>query len=109
MDDMNDNVAWVFQKKDVAQPRLCPECGTAMQVSWHGDAYDYGCVNLGCALLYYGPPYTEAELAYDGELMLGPPNCPRCLIQMDVVADGDEWRFACNQAGCDGIWPPAGS
>jgi len=104
---MDDNVSWVFQKQDAHQPHLCPQCGDPMQVSWHGDGYDYGCTNFACPLLYTGPPYTEAELANDSELMLGPPNCPRCLMPMAVVPDGQTWRFTCQHDGCDGIWPPA--
>ena len=108
MDDMNENVSWVFQKRDVTQPRLCPQCGDPMVVSWHGDIYDYGCANYACSLLYFGPPYTEAELANDSALVLGPPNCPRCLMPMEVVPVGQSWQFACQQNGCDGIWPPTG-
>jgi ribosomal protein S27AE len=108
MDDMNENVSWVFQKRDVTQPRLCTQCGDPLVVSWHGDTYDYGCANYACSLLYFGPPYTEAELGSDNALVLGPPNCPRCLMPMDVVPVGQSWQFACQQNGCDGIWPPTG-
>ncbi|WP_104200157.1 hypothetical protein [Cryobacterium sp. Y29] len=106
---MDDNVSWVFQKKDVARPRLCPQCNDPMQVSWHGISYDYGCENYACSLVYCGPPYTEAELASGNTVVLGPPNCARCLMPMQVVPNGDAWQFACDQSGCDGIWPPVDS
>ena len=106
---MDDNVSWLFEKQDVQRPRLCPQCGDAMEVAWHGDGYDYGCTNLGCTQLYFGPPYSEAELASDAPLELSPPNCPRCLMRMGTVSDGETWQFVCLQNGCDGIWPPRDS
>ena len=80
-----------------------------MEVSWHGDSYDYGCTNLGCTQFFFGPPYTEAELANDAPIELGTPNCPRCLMRMGVIPDGDSWQFVCVQDGCDGIWPSPAS
>ncbi|MBG6214629.1 MAG: hypothetical protein LH475_06400 [Cryobacterium sp.] len=105
---MDDNVAWVFQKKDVDQPRMCAECGEAMEVTWHGTGYDYGCANFACTQLYFGPPYSEAELASTVPPEVRSPNCPRCLIPMQIVPDGEAWQFSCQQDGCDGIWPPTG-
>ena len=109
MDEIGENVSWLFHKKDAIEPHLCPQCGWAMDVAWHGDAYDYACANLSCTQLYFGPPYTEAELASDTALLVGPPNCPRCLIRMEVVPDGQAYKFTCLQDGCDGIWPPRDS
>ncbi|MDJ0376950.1 hypothetical protein [Cryobacterium sp. PH31-L1] len=106
---MDDNVAWVFEKKDVDQPRLCPQCGDPLEVTWHGTGYDYGCANFACPQLYFGPPYSEAELASAVPAEVRTPNCPRCLIPMHIVPDGENWQFACRQSGCDGIWPPTGS
>ena len=105
---MDDNVSWLFQKKDVQQPRLCPQCGDPMEVAWHGTGYDYGCANLACKQLYFGPPYSEAELASTVPAEARTPNCPRCLMPLQIVPDGDTWKFACQQSGCDGIWPPTG-
>ncbi len=106
---MDDNLSWVFKNRDVQQPRLCPQCGEPMNVTWQGEGYDYGCENYSCSLLYFGPPYTEAELTSDHEVVLGPPNCPRCLVPMQVDRHDHAWQFSCHQDGCDGIWPPLGS
>ena len=103
---MNDNVSWVFQNQDLVQPQLCSQCGEVLSVTWLGDTYDYACVNLACTQLYFGPPYTEAELASDAMSELGSANCPRCLMPMNVVPNSDGYAFACLQDGCDGIWPP---
>ncbi|WP_105033676.1 hypothetical protein [Cryobacterium aureum] len=106
---MDDNVAWVFEKKDVAQPRLCQQCGDPLEVTWHGTGYDYGCANFACPQLYFGPQYSEAELASTVSPEVRAPNCPRCLMPMQIVPDDETWQFACAHSGCDGIWPPTGS
>lgn len=103
---MDDNVSWLFQKKDVHQPRLCPQCGDPLEVTWHGARYDYGCANLACTQLYFGPPYSEAELASTVPAEARTPNCPRCLMPMKIAPDSNGWQFACQQNGCDGTWPP---
>ena len=106
MDDMNENVSWLFEKQDALRPRLCPLCGDAMEVAWRDDGYDYGCARLACAQLYYGPPPTEAELSGHSLIDMAVPNCPRCLMRMEIVPDGDSFKYGCRQDGCDGIWPP---